>query len=376
MGCCCASAADDEEAAPLADGVSRDYQSASSDKRREIEAIKKRYQEGRVGTPSSTAAPPPVRVQANRGAGRFEVGKSLGKGAFGEVRQATNKSTKEVVAVKMISVAQLSLDKAGSERLEREIAILQALSHPNLVNLHEVLAHDDTGDMWIVLEFVDGADLMQVIDKEVRIQEPKARVYLRQMVVGLNYVHSQQVSHRDLKPENIMITKDDRVKITDFGLSNFQRTDTAGEIPAGLSLKTCCGTPYYVAPEVIGASEQRGYSGFTCDVWSLGIILFAMLVGDLPFTARDLPELLARIRQGSFRFPSRAQVSDPAKAVVKAMLTADPSRRATLAGVAAFEWVGLKRSDLHVDPVDVPDSVYSSLRATLQSLRSDGGQSR
>eukprot|EP01062_Namystynia_karyoxenos_P025377 TRINITY_DN19986_c0_g1_i1.p1 TRINITY_DN19986_c0_g1~~TRINITY_DN19986_c0_g1_i1.p1 ORF type:complete len:408 (+),score=146.83 TRINITY_DN19986_c0_g1_i1:78-1226(+) len=379
MGCC-PSTEDGEETEPLAHkqhGADTGRGEAGSAKKEaEIEAIKRRMQEGRVAATGTTPAAARIQGGARRCADRFDLRKKLGEGAFGLVRKAIDKSTGDPVAIKMISCAQLALDKAGHERLEREIAILQTLKHPNLVNLREILANDETNEMWLVLEFVDGSDLMAVIDKAHHLSEDLGKKYLRQMVIGLNYVHSQNVAHRDLKPENIMVKNDGRVKITDFGLSNFQRTDERGAVPAGLSLKTCCGTPYYVAPEVISSSTSRGYSGFTCDVWSLGIILYAMLLGDLPFTGRDLPELLERIRRGQFTFPSSVQLTPDAKKLIKAVLTADPAKRPSLKQIAGFAWVSLPLSELQCDLVEVSDETLMSLRQTIKSLRSESMASR
>ncbi|KAJ9456803.1 CBL-interacting serine/threonine-protein kinase 5 [Diplonema papillatum] len=298
--------------------------------------------------------------------------KEVGKGAFGTVWQAEDLVGKRVVAIKTIATKSLVLDSGAKERLGREVAIMKALKHPNLVNLHALIRDDATDELWMIVDFVDGCDLLKRLEGGP-LSENSARDYFQQMVIGLHYVHSQGVAHRDLKPDNILLTKGGTVKITDFGLSNFQATDAGGAVPHGLSLKTCCGTPYYVAPEVIISSQNKGYNGFTSDLWSLGVILYTMLVGDVPFQAADLRGVLQQITRGVFEFPRSCKASESAKACVRSLLVRE-DKRATIAQLVTDPWV-LKNFDqarmqaehLDVDPTD-PD-LMATFKELTESIR-------
>eukprot|EP00754_Rhynchopus_humris_P020284 Rhum_TRINITY_DN14689_c14_g2::Rhum_TRINITY_DN14689_c14_g2_i1::g.109861::m.109861 len=277
--------------------------------------------------------------------GKYELGEKLGKGTYGVVMRATDRSNGRDVAVKRISRKVLRKEgEAGEKRLYREVAIMGSLHHENLVNLIELVNREDLREMWVIIELVEGVELMYKIDQaSVRrrgsvggLSEPAARNYFQQLVVGLNYVHSQGVVHRDLKPENILITHDDVCKITDFGLSNVQNTDTMGQVPPNMNMQTCCGTPYYVAPEVV--TRKSGYNGFTADVWSLGIILYVMLLGDLPFTAKDLRSLLRKIGKGEYKISEKAKLSAGARDLIKEILNPKAEERITLKGIAEHTW--------------------------------------
>ena len=298
---------------------------------------------------------------------KYTLGARLGKGAYGVVVRATNEVTGESVAVKKISKEVLAKEgEAGEKRLYREVAIMGALQHPNLVNLIELLHKEESQEVWIVIEVVEGAELMNKIDRESKLSEDLARKYFRQLVCGMYYVHSQGVVHRDLKPENILVTHDDVCKITDFGLSNVQNTDTFGQVPNNLNMKTCCGTPYYVAPEVV--TKKEGYNGFTADVWSLGIILYVMVVGDLPFTAKDLRALLRKIGKGDYKIPESAGLSDSCKDLITKTLNTKADERYTLTQISEHPWFvegGFDRALMDVGDSGLDKTAVDHLQNTL-----------
>ena len=284
-----------------------------------------------------------VKKKISHDTAKYKLGGRLGKGAYGVVVRATDEETGEEVAIKRISKEVLAKEgEAGEKRLYREVAIMGSLHHDNLVNLIELLNREESGEVWIAIELVEGVELMNKIDQATKpgvpggLSEDLARNYFQQLVVGLNYVHSQGVVHRDLKPENILITHDDVCKITDFGLSNVQNTDTMGQVPPNMNMQTCCGTPYYVAPEVV--TRKSGYNGFTADVWSLGIILYVMLLGDLPFTAKDLRSLLRKIGKGEYKISEKAKLSAGARDLIKEILNPKAEERITLKGIAEHTW--------------------------------------
>eukprot|EP01064_Diplonema_japonicum_P011188 TRINITY_DN18461_c0_g2_i1.p1 TRINITY_DN18461_c0_g2~~TRINITY_DN18461_c0_g2_i1.p1 ORF type:complete len:427 (+),score=52.91 TRINITY_DN18461_c0_g2_i1:82-1281(+) len=297
---------------------------------------------------------------------RYKRTSKLGKGAFGTVWKAKDLVTNAIVAIKVISKESLALDQGGKERLSREVTIMKALTHNNLVNLYGLITNDKDKEMWMIVEYVDGCDLMKKLENG-RFSEKVARGYFQQMIVGLHYVHSQHIAHRDLKPDNILVTTRNVVKITDFGLSNFQEADERGHVPRGQSLKTCCGTPYYVAPEVITSSNKKGYSGFTCDVWSLGILLYVMLVGDVPFSGGDLKGLLHNITKGVFSFPSTS-ISPQAKNCIRSILVM-PDKRVTLTQLADDPWVaeGFDKSLMSVEDMNV-DSTDPALLCSIRAM--------
>ena len=139
----------------------------------------------------------------------------------------------------------VELDDGSKERLAREVSIMKSLKHRNIVHLYGLIVNDIKREMWMIVEFIDGNDLMKKLTTGGPLLEATARSYFQQLMYGLNYMHQQNIAHRDLKPDNVLITKTGEVKITDFGLSNVQKTDGRGVIPQGLSLKTCCGLCYY-----------------------------------------------------------------------------------------------------------------------------------
>eukprot|EP01059_Diplonema_ambulator_P010587 TRINITY_DN20597_c0_g1_i1.p1 TRINITY_DN20597_c0_g1~~TRINITY_DN20597_c0_g1_i1.p1 ORF type:complete len:431 (+),score=116.54 TRINITY_DN20597_c0_g1_i1:88-1293(+) len=298
---------------------------------------------------------------------RYEKISKLGKGAFGTVWKARDLHTKAFVAIKIISKESLALDEHGKERLSREVTIMKSLSHKNLVNLYGLITNDKEKEMWMIVEFVDGKDLMNKLQSG-RLPEKLARNYFQQLLVGINYVHSQHIAHRDLKPDNILVTSKDLIKITDFGLSNFQAADDRGAVPSGFSLKTCCGTPYYVAPEVITSSNKKGYSGFTCDIWSLGILLYVMVIGDVPFSGSDLKGLLQNITKGIFSFPSYPAVTPQVKSCIRSILVM-PDKRVSLQQLAADPWVaeGFDVSRMDVKNLNV-ESEDPDLMCTIKAM--------
>eukprot|EP01060_Flectonema_neradi_P000484 TRINITY_DN10307_c1_g1_i4.p1 TRINITY_DN10307_c1_g1~~TRINITY_DN10307_c1_g1_i4.p1 ORF type:complete len:474 (+),score=118.63 TRINITY_DN10307_c1_g1_i4:113-1423(+) len=300
---------------------------------------------------------------------RYKLGKHLGKGAFGVVRQATDTKTGRQVAVKILQKEAIDMDEGSKERLAREVSIMKSLKHRNIVHLYGLIVNSDKNEMWMIVEFIDGDDLMKKLTSKGALLETTARSYFQQLMYGLHYMHEQNIAHRDLKPDNVLITKTGDVKITDFGLSAVQKTDGRGYISPGLSLKTCCGTPYYVAPEVISSSSSKGYSGFTCDVWSLGILLFGMLLNDMPFVGKDLSTLLKNITKGTYSFPPSKPISPEAKSCIRSILVVDVEKRATLKDLSKHAWVAKGFSEEEFSsstPVRVEDE---DLNATVKSLR-------
>jgi len=257
--------------------------------------------------------------------GKYEIGRTLGEGTFGKVKQATNVETGQKVAIKILDKEKIHQQSMG-EQIKKEINVMKMVKHKHVVNLLEVLASKTK--IFIVLELIRGGELFDKIVAVGRFDEAVARKYFRQLVSGVDYCHRQQVCHRDLKPENLLLDEHELLKISDFGLSALYGTDQHSTL-----LKTTCGTPNYVAPEVLA---DKGYSGFAADIWSCGVILFVLLAGFLPFDEPAMSVLFRRICKGDYTFP--AWFGSSAKGLLGSILRTDPAKRATIEEIKASAW--------------------------------------
>jgi serine/threonine protein kinase len=257
--------------------------------------------------------------------GKYDLGKTIGSGNFSKVKQAVDTEANTMWAVKIIDKEQLQKERM-EEQLKREIAVMKKLSHPNVVQLREVM--QTANHIYLVLELVSGGELFDKIVAAKRFDEPKARRYFHQLIMGIQFCHRQGIAHRDLKPENLLLDQHDNLKIMDFGLSNLQRADGQGTL-----LQTVCGTPNYVAPEVL---KEKGYNGLVADIWSCGVVLFVMLAGYLPFDDGNMNALFNKIERGEYRMARH--FSEQAKDLISKMLTVDPAKRYTLDDIVAHPW--------------------------------------
>jgi tRNA A-37 threonylcarbamoyl transferase component Bud32 len=253
--------------------------------------------------------------------GKYELGRTLGSGSFSKVKLGVDDTGKQY-AVKMIEKEQLVREHM-EEQLKREISVMKLLNnHPHIVRLYDVL--QTSNHIYLVLELVTGGELFDRLLQAKKFEEDIARRYFQQIVVALHYCHRHGVAHRDLKPENLLVDDKDNIKITDFGLANVQ---------GAAMLRTVCGTPNYVAPEVL---REVGYNGLAADVWSCGVILYVMLAGYLPFDDHTLEDLFKKIQKGEFRMSK--SFSDGARDIIARMLVVDPARRYSLDQVMKHPW--------------------------------------
>jgi predicted Ser/Thr protein kinase len=257
---------------------------------------------------------------------RYTVGAQIGQGGFSVVYEGMEKSTGKKVAIKVID--KKKQDAGQLKLLEREITIMQKLKHPNIVGLVDVFTTDL--NIFMVLEFVSGGELYDQIIARGNFTEADASSLLRQILSATQYIHENGIAHRDLKPENLLLSnaRADEVKIADFGLSkDFASAD---------AMTTCCGSPSYVAPEVL---QQGAYSN-ACDIWSIGVITYVLLCGFLPFFGETQEELFDKILTGTFSFNHKCwdDVSAPAKDLVTQMLTLDPLSRPTAKHLLEHQW--------------------------------------
>ncbi|KAL3858100.1 hypothetical protein ACJMK2_012711 [Sinanodonta woodiana] len=274
---------------------------------------------------------------------KYTMTKVLGRGACGEVKLAFMKGSCEKFAVKVISKKKFSVGGKHqvnfTKQVMSEVKILKALKHPCIIRIEDVI---DTPDvLYIILELVEGGELFDKVVELGLYDEPTAKLLFYQMVLAVKYLHDKGITHRDLKPENILLNTDSKetlIKVTDFGLSKF--------VDAGSIMKTFCGTPTYLAPEILKTAGTGSYTK-AIDCWSLGVILYICLVGYPPFTdeRKDL-ELPKQILGGHYTFPKQywKDISDDAIDLVKKLLTVDPEKRITLSAALNHPW--LKDDDM------------------------------
>lgn len=254
--------------------------------------------------------------------GPYKIGPTLGVGTFGKVKQAEHQTTQQKVAIKIINKRKME-QMNMHEKIRREINILQFLKHPHVIRLYELL--DTPTDIFMVMEYVAGGELFDHIVHRLRLREDEARRFFQQILSGVEYCHQCMVTHRDLKPENLLLDTNLHVKIADFGLSNCMRD--------GEFLKTSCGSPNYASPEVVSG---KAYVGPEVDVWSCGVVLYALLCGSLPFDDENVPNLFRKIKHGNFTLPGH--LSAEAKDLIVKMLVVDPTRRITFAQIRRHTW--------------------------------------
>ncbi|KAF5451808.1 hypothetical protein F2P56_026877 [Juglans regia] len=211
-------------------------------------------------------------------------------------------------------------------KLKREISTMKLIKHPNVVKLFEVMA--SKSKIYIVLEFVGGGELFDQIAKHRRLKKDEASRYFQQLINAVDYCHSRGVYHRDLKPENLLLDSYGVLKVSDFGLSAISQ-----QVREDGLLHTTCGTPNYVAPEVL---NDKGYDGTSFDIWSCGVILFVLMAGYLPFDEPNLAVLYRKICKADFTFPS--YFSTGAKKLIKRILDPNPLTRITIPEILEDEW--------------------------------------
>jgi len=280
----------------------------------------------------------------------YRMGKTLGIGSFGKVKVAEHVLTGHKVAVKILNRKKIkAIDM--EEKVRREIKILRLFMHPHIIRLYEVL--ETPHDIYVVMEYVKSGELFDYIVEKGRLGENEARHFFQQIVSGVEYCHRNMVVHRDLKPENLLLDAKSNVKIADFGLSNVMRD--------GHFLKTSCGSPNYAAPEVISG---KLYSGPEVDVWSCGVILYALLCGSLPFDDESIPNLFKKIKGGVYTLPSH--LSPGARDLIARALLVDPLKRITISEIRQHPWFTVHLPRYLVVPP--PDTLAQATNVDAETL--------
>ncbi|KAJ0087771.1 hypothetical protein Patl1_31508 [Pistacia atlantica] len=255
---------------------------------------------------------------------RYELGKLLGQGTFAKVHHARNLKTGMSVAIKIIDKGKV-LKVGMMNQIKREISVMRLVKHPNVVELYEVMASKTK--IYFVMEYVKGGELFNKVAKG-KLKEDVARKYFQQLICAVDYCHSRGVCHRDLKPENLLLDEQGNLKVSDFGLSALAETKHQDGL-----LHTTCGTPAYVAPEVI---NRKGYDGSKADIWSCGVILYVLLAGYLPFHDSNLMELYRKIGKAEFKFPT--WFSQEVRRLLSKILDPNPCTRISMAKIMENSW--------------------------------------
>ena len=254
--------------------------------------------------------------------GDYTIIRDLGEGAFSKVKLAVNTKTGVKYAIKITS-RELLEHSEYSTQLHREMNILYSLNHPNLIKLHHIMRSQKS--MYLVLDYADGGELFSKIASNGPLPEDQARSYFQQLIDALDYLHSQNITHRDIKPENILLDSQNRLKLTDFGLSIMSEQSEL--------LQTRCGTPSYIAPEIF---VSKGYRGPPTDIWSAGVLLFVMLTATLPFPGSTIQELMSKITKAEVSYPK--SLSHNVVSLLKKILVADPLKRYTIPEIRSHRW--------------------------------------
>ncbi|KAH0462157.1 hypothetical protein IEQ34_009732 [Dendrobium chrysotoxum] len=285
--------------------------------------------------------------------GKYELGRMLGEGSFGKVKFARRVDTGEAFAVKILDRKRI-LDLKIDEQLKREIATLKLLKHPNVVRLHEVFASKER--IYMVLEYVNGGELYDKIASKGRLSEQFGRNIFQQLIDGISYCHDKGVYHRDLKPENVLVDAMGKIKISDFGLSALSQ-----QLWNDGLLHTTCGSPNYVAPEVL---SNRGYDGAISDIWSCGVILYVILTGALPFDDRNLAVLYQKIFKGDTHIPS--WLCPGAQNMLRRILDPNPRTRINVAEIKEDNW--FKQNYTPAIPYDEEDMYMDDASLSVEEL--------
>ncbi|KAB1204204.1 CBL-interacting serine/threonine-protein kinase 21 [Morella rubra] len=286
--------------------------------------LRRRRRRRRLGCPSFVFFL--FRIQkmgfAANSIGKYKLGRTIGEGMFAKVKLAIDSTNDQCVAVKIID-KHMVMETNLKFQVKREIRTMKLLHHPNIVRIHEVLGTKTK--IYIVMEYVSGGQLTDKMSYIKKLEEWEARKLFQQLIDAVDYCHNKGVYHRDLKPENLLLDQRGNLKVSDFGLSALRKP--------GDTLTTSCGSPSYVAPELL---LNKGYDGAAADVWSCGVILFEVLAGRLPFDDSSLMNLYKKISRAEYTFPQ--WFTEDQKKLLSRILDPNPKRRISIPEIVEDGW--------------------------------------
>ncbi|XP_076589067.1 death-associated protein kinase 3 isoform X2 [Chaetodon auriga] len=291
----------------------------------------------------------------------YEIGEELGSGQFAIVRRCKEKSTGVEYAAKFIKKRQSRASRRGvrREEIEREVNILQQIQHPNIVELHDV--YENRTDVVLILELVSGGELFDFLAQKESLSEEEATQFIKQILDGVQYLHSKRISHFDLKPENIMLLDRNvplpRIKLIDFGLAH--------KIEAGADFKNIFGTPEFVAPEIVNYEPL----GLEADMWSIGVITYILLSGASPFLGDTKQETLGNISAMNYEFDEDLfrNTSELAKSFIRQLLEKDTRKRMTIQDALSHHWI--KSCDLTEEDSAAPEAEKKAEQLKTKRLK-------
>ena len=281
----------------------------------------------------------PVRI------GPYTFRETIGEGGFSVVKLVKRDDTHEDFVCKIVPKTRL-LRGNLEPQLEMEIRINQQIDHPGVVSVIDILK--DHFNYYIIMEYCSAGDLFNYIVSRGHIEEEEAKPILYQILETIQFLHKMRVTHRDLKPENILINSEGHIKLSDFGLSRFLGSDHLAHTP--------CGSPYYASPECMSGLP---YNGLVSDMWSVGVILFAMLTGNIPWTKRNVAGLMEQIRKGAYTIPE--SVSPEARSLISGLMEVDPMKRLGIEAALRHPWL----KDIVIKPMS---TVTAAPRLSLKRL--------
>uniref|UniRef100_A0A8C1TK09 non-specific serine/threonine protein kinase n=1 Tax=Cyprinus carpio TaxID=7962 RepID=A0A8C1TK09_CYPCA len=270
--------------------------------------------------------------------GNYRLLKTIGKGNFAKVKLARHVLTGREVSRYIFNVTYT---------LFREVRIMKVLNHPNIVKLFEVIETEKT--LYLIMEYASGGEVFDYLVAHGRMKEKEARAKFRQIVSAVQYCHQKRIVHRDLKAENLLLDADMNIKIADFGFSN--------EFTIGSKLDTFCGSPPYAAPELF---QGKKYDGPEVDVWSLGVILYTLVSGSLPFDGQNLKELRERVLRGKYRIPF--YMSTDCENLLKKLLVLNPGKRGSLEQIMKDRWMNVGHDEEELKPYTEPEPDFSDTK--------------
>ena len=277
----------------------------------------------------------------------YKYGRLIGQGAFGKVNLGLNVLTGRVVAIKSFNKSNLNSNSENMKKIKYETNLMKKLNHPNITKILELF--EDKEYILIIMEYINGGNLFSFLKKHRKVSEKTAKLLYRQIILGIKYMHEQGIVHRDIKLENILIDLNNNIKICDFGIG---RVLSSPEQP----LFDQCGTPMYIAPEILLCSEEKGYKGFPVDIWSSGIVLYILLSGTLPFSFKNSSSSLSESNESNLsednnnntelqysiinKEPKAIEnISKEAEDLLKKILKKNPEKRITCEEILNHPWM-------------------------------------